>query len=316
MLTAVLYAPTLTYGWVYEDTQDQQTLVQPIRERLSVWAWKPARSLTQITFAWTYQIFGLWPGAYHAGNLLLHLLNGGLLYGLAATVLQPWAAVLALGVFMLHPVQVESVAYVANRPDLLATTALLLGMHAVKAQRWSAVLLCGVLAFLAKETAIVALPLMALLASWLGMRVSRAVVRAGVLLSVPLGTFMLLSYPLTFDLSLALSQLTAWTRLLALVVWPSGFTIDHDWNWITTIPMSLTAGLWACAGLIAWSYRSSWSALAIGSCLIVVAPRLVVPLVEGLHEHHLYLVMPVVSLLIGAALVPESDRHGVSASLA
>lgn len=316
IVTALLYAPTLTYGFVYEDANDLQTFVQPIGERLGVWAWQPARSLTQITFAVTYQVFGLWPGAYHAGNLALHLLNGGLLYGLASSLLQPWAAVVAVGVFLLHPVQVESVAYVSSRPDLVATTALLFGLWAVVAGRWWAVLLCGVLAVLAKETAVVGLPLFALVAWWRGVRVSRLVVIAAALVSVPIGTFLLLRYPVSLDLELALSQLTAWTWLLSRIVLPVGLSIDPDWNWITHLPMSLTAGVWAALLVAAWQWRHSLLPVVVGGCFLIVAPRLVVPLVEGLHAHHLMFAMPLVALLIGAWIAPESDRYGVSASSA
>lgn len=317
VLSAVLYAPTLTYGWVYEDSHDFQTLTRSIGDSLEEWRWKPARSLTAASMSLTYSAFGLWPGAYHAGNVLLHLVNGGLLYGLAAACLRPWAAVLALGVFLLHPVQVESVAYVSNRADLVATTALLVGLRAVIAPRWWLVALAGVAAFLAKETAIVVLPLCALFALWRGVRVPRWAVLACVPVAVTLGVFLLLSYPLSFDLRNALTQLAAFTRLLALVVVPVGLTIDHDWNWITTVPMSLAAGLWALLLVAAWTWRSSWFALALVSGLIVIAPRMGVSLVEGLHEHHLYICMTFVSLFLGRAVMgAESDRYGISAPCA
>lgn len=314
IVTAWLYAPTVGYGFVYEDATDQASLTRPISAAWSTWAWKPARSLTQITLMATYDVFGLWPGAFHLGNLALHLLNGGLLYGLAAACLGPWAAVFALGVFLLHPVQVEAVAYVSNRADLVATAALLCGLRAVIVERWWLVALMGLAAFLAKETAIVALPLMALFAYWRGARVPSWAVLACVPVGVTLGVFLLLSYPLTFDLRNALTQSTAWMWLLSRVVAPVGLTIDPDWNWITTIPMSLTAGLWAAGLVAAWRWRASWFALAIGASVLVVAPRMGVSLVEGLHLHHLYLVMVFLSLLIGALVSAESDRHGVPAS--
>jgi hypothetical protein len=310
ILTALLYAPTLGYGFIYEDRNDLQTFARAWRDSIETWAWKPARSLTELSFA----LGGTSPQAAHAGNVLIHLLNGGLLYGLASACLRPWAATIALGVFLLHPVQVESVAYVSNRADLLATAAVLIGVWAVIARRWAVVALACVLAFLAKETAIIAAPLLAWFAYWRGERVPRAAVIAVIVLSVPAVTFLLLTYPLLFDLRNALTPLAQLTRLLALVAWPVGLTIDHDWNWITTIPMSLTAGLWAGVLALAWSVQSSWFALAAGWCLIVIAPRTVVSLVEGLHEHHLYLCLVPIALLIGAVFGAEREEHGVSAS--
>jgi hypothetical protein len=312
ILTAALYAPTLGYGFIYEDRNDLQTFARSWQDSLSTWAWKPARSLTELSFA----LGGTSPQAAHAGNVLIHLLNGGLLYGLASACLRPWPATIALGVFLLHPLQVESVAYVSNRADLLATAAVLVGVWATLRSRWGLVALACVAAFLAKETAIVAAPLVAWFAYWRGVRVPRAAVVIAAVLSVPPITYLLLTYPLLFDLQNALTPVAQLTRLLLLVVWPVGLTIDHDWNWITTMPLSLVAGLWAGAIALAWSYRSSWFALAVGWCLIVIAPRTVVSLVEGLHEHHLYVCLVPLSLLIGAVFGAESDTHGVSPSLA
>lgn len=314
IVTALLYAPTLTYGFVYEDVHDLQSWSRSFAEARTLWVWHPARSLTEATFLLTYQAFGLWPGAYHVGNVLIHLLNGGVLYGLAASCLRPWPAVFALGVFLLHPVQVESVAYIANRPDLLATTALLVGLHAVIARRWWLVGVAGVAAFLAKETAVMAVPVFGLVALWRGEWLSRLQRIGALVLCVPLATYLALSYPITFDLRAALLSLTAFTRLLAFIVWPVGLSIEHDWNWITTIPMSLIAGLWVAA--LTWAYwrRETWLALAIGWCALVIAPRFLVPLAEGLHEHHLYACMVVLSLLTGALLSAESTGYGISTS--
>lgn len=316
IVTACLYAPTLTYGWVYEDGHDLDGLSRPVSEMASIWAWKPARSLTHLSMRLTYDVFGLWPGAYHAGNLALHLLNGGLLYGLAASCLGSWAAVVAVGVFLLHPVQVEAVAYVANRPDLLATAALLVGLRAVIAERWVVAALMGLAAFLAKETAIVALPLLALFAYRQGARVPTWARIACAPLIVALGALLLLSYPLAFDLRNALTQLTAFSWLLSRLVVPVGLTIDPDWNWITPLWMSAAAGAWAWLFVMAWRHRASWEALVVVSAALVIAPRMGVSLVEGLHVHHLYVLMPVVCLLLGALTSAESDRHGISASLA
>lgn len=316
IVTAWLYAPTLGYGFVYEDGHDLDAVTRPLSASLPIWAWKPARSLTQVSMRLTYDVFGLWPGAYHAGNLALHLLNGGVFYGLAASCLGSWAAVIAVGVFLLHPVQVEAVAYVSNRPDLLATTALLLGWRAVIAERWWLVGLMGLVAFLAKETAIVVLPLLALVAYWRGARVPSWAVLACVPVTVALGAFLLLSYPLAFDLRNALTQLTAFAWLLSRIVVPVGLTIDPDWNWITPMWMSAAAGASAWLLVLAVRHRQACGALLVGASVLVILPRMGVSLVEGLHFHHLYLLMPVVCLCLGALASAESDRHGISASLA
>lgn len=312
LVTAMLYAPTLGYGFIYEDLNDPERFFAPWTH-LS-WT-QPARSLTLLTFAATEALFPQDPRAYHAGSVLVHLLNGGLLYGLATAILRPWAAIVALGVFLLHPVQVESVAYVANRPDLVAATTLLLGLWAVNAQRWFLVALACVAAFLAKETMLVAPALFLLFALWRGVRVPWTAITALCVVSVPIGLYMLASYPVSVDATYLLTQLAAFSRLLALVFWPVGLTIDHDWSF-SALTLITTSGLWALLVSVAWMVRETPLALAIAWCLIVVSPRLVVPLVEGLHEHHLYAVLPVLSLWFGAVWFPRKEGYGVSETFA
>src|SRR5712672_1202483 len=67
--------------------------------------------------------------AYHMVNVLLHLFNGAFIY-LAVRKLLSWAkadkwhtealSIFAAGVFLLHPVQTESVSYIASRSETLS----------------------------------------------------------------------------------------------------------------------------------------------------------------------------------------------------
>ena len=64
---------------------------------------------------------GLDPAGHHATNLLLHTLNALLLFaGLRALTGAFWRSALVAALFALHPVNVESVAWVASRKDQLA----------------------------------------------------------------------------------------------------------------------------------------------------------------------------------------------------
>ncbi len=68
------------------------------------------------------QLFGLSAGAHHLTNLLLHITNTLLLFGLLKrTTGALWRSAFVAAAFALHPLHVESVAWVAERKDVLST---------------------------------------------------------------------------------------------------------------------------------------------------------------------------------------------------
>jgi hypothetical protein len=95
--------------------------------------WHP---LTWLSHALDCQLFSLNSGRHHDSNLLLHVLNAVLLFWIL------WRATASVGrsfmvaaLFALHPINVESVAWVAERKNLLSMFFLLL---ALGAYRWYA----------------------------------------------------------------------------------------------------------------------------------------------------------------------------------
>ncbi len=80
--------------------------------------WHP---LTWLSHMLDCQLFGLDPGLHHLGNLLLHIANTILLYlVLKRLTTHVWRSALVAALFALHPLRVESVAWVAERKDLLS----------------------------------------------------------------------------------------------------------------------------------------------------------------------------------------------------
>ena len=62
------------------------------------------------------------PHVFHAANLVLHLLNVLLVFGLLRRIVKnPWAALGGTLLFALHPVQVESVAWISELRGLLGS---------------------------------------------------------------------------------------------------------------------------------------------------------------------------------------------------
>lgn len=142
--------------------------------------------LTWLSFALTYVISGMSPWGYHAGSLLLHALNAGLVAWLAGRLIGAALArdgggpdvarrpALAVGTavaglaFGIHPLRAESVAWATDRGDVLCAsfylTALLAYVRAVKEGGglrwwpWGALALLGMAAALLSKEIAVTLP--------------------------------------------------------------------------------------------------------------------------------------------------------------
>lgn len=96
--------------------------------------WHPLTWLSHMVVA---EVVGAAPAAHHAANVALHLSCVLLLFVfLMSTTGAPWPAAFAAGLFAVHPLHVESVAWVAERKDVLSTAFWLLAM--IAHARWAA----------------------------------------------------------------------------------------------------------------------------------------------------------------------------------
>lgn len=90
--------------------------------------WHP---LTWMSHALDYQLYGLHAGGHHVTSLLLHVANAVLLCLLLLRVTgAKWRSFLVAALFAIHPLNVESVAWVAERKSLLCTFFFLLALGA------------------------------------------------------------------------------------------------------------------------------------------------------------------------------------------
>ncbi len=90
--------------------------------------WHP---LTSISHMLDCQIYGLNPRWHHLTNLLLHIANTVLLFLVLVRMTGlPWRSAFVAGLFAVHPLHVESVAWVAERKDVLSTFFWMLTMYA------------------------------------------------------------------------------------------------------------------------------------------------------------------------------------------
>jgi tetratricopeptide (TPR) repeat protein len=152
--------PSITGGLSWQSLG--QAFTQP-----HFFMWHP---LTTISHMLDYQLFGLNPLGHHLISLLIHIVNTLLLFWiLKNTTGTIWASAFVAAVFALHPIQVESVAWAAERKTVLSGLFWMLTMaayiHYAKrpgAGRYFLVLLMFGLCIMTKPT-VVALPLALLL---------------------------------------------------------------------------------------------------------------------------------------------------------
>lgn len=90
--------------------------------------WHP---LTTLAHMLDCQLFGLNPAGHHFVNILLHALNAGLVFWVWRTLTgSEWRSALLAAFFALHPLRVESVAWVSERKDVLSVFFALLTIWA------------------------------------------------------------------------------------------------------------------------------------------------------------------------------------------
>lgn len=307
-LTAILYWPVHRFGWVYEDANLLRVLTADPRPTRSLALW-----LDRLQ-AWA----GHSVGAFHLGNVALHLLTGALVILLASRLqLGPVSSLIAGAVFWLHPIQVEAVAYIAARSELLVGLGgVLAWIGLTLTGSWSFVLILGgcLLAVSAKASGI-AVGLCVLWVLTYQAHMTREAL-ASILVILALAVLGVLTWGPSLvatswivGLRYAGIQACAMWRYVALVILPLGVSVDHDIP--STVGLTGLALLAFGAVLIAlWRRRSACWALPIGWAVGAIAPRFVIAsiyaphLPEPLAEHQLYLAMIGVSLGVGVILGP------------
>lgn len=125
LLTAIVYWPVAHCGFIWDDesyVEHNQTL-RSVQGLLDMW-FRPGAvpqyyPLVHTTFWIEYHLWGLDPRGYHLVNLTLHCTSVVLVWRLLARLAVP-GAWLAAAVFAVHPVGVESVAWITERKNVLS----------------------------------------------------------------------------------------------------------------------------------------------------------------------------------------------------
>ena len=130
-------------------------------------SWMPA---TWISFMLDTSLAGPFPAGYHLTSIILHSASAGLLFlALQRMTKQTWSAALVAALFACHPQRSESVAWVAERKDVLSVFFWMLGLLAYARyaeqpgpRRMTCVAVCLLLGVMAKPM-VVSFPLVLML---------------------------------------------------------------------------------------------------------------------------------------------------------
>jgi len=131
-----VFAPTLRNDFVNYDDDRYVTQNPHVQQGFTAealhWAWTTDymanwHPLTWMSHLLDWELYGANAAGHHATSVVLHALNTALLFVLFATMTgAPWRSALVAALFGLHPLHVESVAWVAERKDVLSTSFWLL----------------------------------------------------------------------------------------------------------------------------------------------------------------------------------------------
>jgi tetratricopeptide (TPR) repeat protein len=131
LVTLVVYWPITHHGFINFDDDGYITGNSHVKSGLTwsgtVWAFKNTETtnwhpLTWISHMVDCQLYGLNPGGHHLTNLLFHIANTLLLFLLLNELTGAlWRSAFVAALFAWHPLHVESVAWAAERKDVLST---------------------------------------------------------------------------------------------------------------------------------------------------------------------------------------------------
>lgn len=130
LLTSIAYRGALECNFINYDDNVYVTQNPVVRGGLSgdgiIWAFTTTHACNWHPITWLShmldcQLYGLAPKGHHLTNLLLHLMNTLLLFFLLKKMTGAlWRSFLVAALFAVHPQHVESVAWIAERKDVLS----------------------------------------------------------------------------------------------------------------------------------------------------------------------------------------------------
>jgi tetratricopeptide (TPR) repeat protein len=176
LLVFIIYAPAINGGFIWDDDTflTQNPLIRASDGIYRFWFTTEAPDyfpLTSTSLWLEWRLWGETAAGYHVVNVLLHMLNAILIWAVLKKlrIRGSWLAAL---IFAVHPVNVESVAWITERKNLLPMTFFLVSILAYlafdKSGKWRFYIfsLTAFLLALLSKTSIIMLPFVLLGLTW------------------------------------------------------------------------------------------------------------------------------------------------------
>jgi len=275
----------------------------------------PVRDMSHVVES---HLFGLRPQALRLVNLGLYLGSIALLSrALRAVARDSWVALIATWVFALHPVHVESVAWIAGRKDVLALLFVAAGMYSYARRGrgdvwWTAV--CFALAALSKSMSVAAVALLPVLdvvadrkPRWSAIGAASLVVAVMLAVHAMVGRAVGMTTPLAGGnhVTAAATMGPVWLGYLACLVWPGSLSIVHDAPSRAAFDLPSVAGYlvlvaWGVLSVLAWRRSQRIVAVAFVVFLVPLAPvsQVLFGLQNRMADRYLWLSVLAAGLLL------------------
>ena len=288
-MTFAVFGQTLRHKFVDFDDNvyvyDNPEVAGGLTLKGFVWAFTQVHSenwhpLTWLSHMLDCQLYGLNPGGHHFTNVLLHTANVMALFLVLRRMTGAvWRSAFVAAVFAIHPLRVESVAWVAERKDVLSGLFFLLTMGAYvhyarrpgSAFRYGLVMFLFAMGLMCKPM-LVTLPLVLLLLDYWPLQRMRTQKLSGLVMEkVPLLALSLASCVITllaqngairsaesFSLPLRLANaVVAWKVYLNQMIYPAGLAVFYPLShtrfpvWEALLAGALLAGF----SVVTWRQR-------------------------------------------------------------
>lgn len=356
LLTLLPYLQVSTFDFVLLDDPQyvlESELVQRGLDPLALWGaltevhadnWHP---LVWWSLMLDFELFGLRPGPFHLVNLGLHVANVLLLFlVIRSWTGETWKSFILAGVFAVHPLHVESVAWISTRKDVLSGLFVMLSLGAygrwVRTRQpgwWWLVTLTMGLGLLAKPIVVVLPCLLLLLDLWpfdrlndprlgatRGRRFARVVFEklpwfglaaidsAATMIAQRTSQLARDAGDWPWALRLANAPIQVW-NYVAKMVWPSPLYIPYMYDPPSSRLWAAGAAgliLAATIGLFAWRRRSFAPLIGWLWFLVTLVPVIGLVQVGKQPMADRYMYLPMIGLLVGGlwALPVPGPRTG------
>jgi len=307
------------------------------------------RPVTQATFAINHAVSGLEPWSYHIGNIVIHLAAALTLYGIVRRTVRivgdrdacdretDWLALVIALIWLVHPLQTQSVTYLIQRGESLMGLFYLLCLYAViraaagkRVWAWSVAAAAACAAGMASKAVMITAPVvvmiydrMFLAPSWSALLRQRGLLylmltaTSGVLWLCGIAQAVLLTeadpdmnvgfaYTGISPTAYALTQPKVILYYLRLALWPDVLCLDYQWQAVASLSEAavwlITVVVFVAATIVGVIARHWLGFAGVWFFVILLPTSSIVPIKDVIFEHRMYLPLAaVVSVVVAGA---------------